>query len=261
MARSTANLSQRLIDCSGIDCPDKKQEKELILKLQKMLSENPPTQKSKDALPERKITLQHVKQAHDLPGLQLDPMGKEAVSYSQYHVAKTILAILANRNAVVVAEGLEDHTPESAKELKMNPMNMFRAAKSIFRKGIPDKFEELNALQKQFLVEVTAPRVLFFLDQLTHIYQTSSKEERKELEIALSKDDYSMVFEPRERQALFWAKQAAIKSGKNHILLIFGASHNFERHQDILSKEGIEIQMSIDTRNPETLSSTRRMRR
>lgn len=269
MARSTADLNQKLKDC-----PDKKEEatpflddiafldiykgiigEENVLTLKQYL-ENPPAQKSSvDATPERKITLQHVKQMH-MPRVSVSvvtPIVKEHVSYSQYHVARTILA---NPNTIVLDEGLyEDCTPETAEKLKKDPMGMFVVAKIIFPDGIPDQFEKLNQLQKDFIAEVGAPIVLFYLDQLTHVYKTSSEEENKKLESAVAKGDYSMVYEPREKQALFWAKQAAIKSGKNHILLIYGADHNFERHKDILSKEGIDIQMSLDTRKPRPTAS------
>jgi len=217
------------------------------------------------------VTVFHIGHWHELTGMGLekDPDagthgGIDTVSFSQYQVARTILA---NPNAMILEEGTT-----KIRYAKAEPY-----FESIFPSGFPVKYEELSVDQKEALETYRAPAILLGLNLVKYIYPTQSiedynrlsqyweetfmpklikiMEERQDYAIQyciaddelqksmrkprddeehskyfneiLEKDEVLML--DRERITIEYIK-SAVKSIKfdQTILLIFGALHRFE---------------------------------
>lgn len=197
----------------------------------------------------KKISIIHVQQKHKPPFMQnCPPKILEEVAYSQYHVAKIILE---NKDAIVLKESLyENYTPKIFQESSSQEKSMFSFVAMVFPKGIPGSFDKLSPLQKDTLVKLSGPVVLFYLGQLTHIYKTSSEKECKLVDSRVKLGEVGVITEVREKQAIHWAKQAAIQSGKTKVLLVFGASHNFERTISKLNDPLVTFHKNINTVTP-----------
>lgn len=210
-----------------------------------------------------KISIMHVQQIHKPRFCKEEDIPKEIeeVAYSQYHVAKVILE---NKDAIVLKESLiqdlspvefkqassnimlvpsfmkhifpsgipsafTDLTPfQETKQLSSDTISISLFMKRTFPSGIPSAFTDLTPFQKVTLLEFGGTFVLFYLGLLTHVYKTISKDENCYLDARIATGELHLMMEPRERLAIHWAKQAALKSDKNKILLIYGVVHDFE---------------------------------
>lgn len=206
-----------------------------------------------------KISIIHLQQQHQPPFTKtISPEIQEAVAYSQYHVA---MRILEHKKAIVLKESLyEDFNPTIFAELSRKDPQLFSSVKKIFPNGIPSSFDELKPSQKTTFVTHGGSEILFYLGYLTHIYKTSSKEECKLVDDGIAKKDENLatlMFETREKQALHWAQQAAIESGKTQILLVFGAGHDFTSRISELKDSTIAFEKTIDTTIPRSTRDKR----
>lgn len=203
---------------------------------------------------EEKISVIHIKQQHKIPDFVRE-YREIGTSYSQYHVAKSILE---HKDAIVLQEGLyEDYTPQIYFESK----ELVEEVKKNFSKGLPDSYKELSELQRQFLREFDGSVILFFLGQITHVFKTQSEEEFKqdsvehdklikqlnELEgTELTSDTLNWLFKVREERALNRAKETAREHGANKVLLVYGADHDIEKRISDLKDPSIVFEKSID---------------
>lgn len=196
------------------------------------------------------VKITHVQQLHMPPGTEDIPASfKERIAQSQYWVAR---AILANPSAIVLAEGVNENlTPEN------RSFAWTLVAQMYFPDGIPSTFSSLTTLQKKMLSEHCAAFVLFYLGKITHLYKTSNEAESKSLEpilakaltVGLSKTEEATVNEIREDRAIFWAKDAALTSGNNKVLLVYGGAHDFEYRIQQSKLPGVIFHGAIDTFN------------
>ncbi|MHB1949079.1 MAG: hypothetical protein ACYCQI_13305 [Gammaproteobacteria bacterium] len=199
------------------------------------------------------VNLSHVMIMHKPPMGEMDKTFKDRVAYSEYHAAK---AILANPDAIVLYEGLtENLTPEVVKKQSSQRI-LFTAAEIYFPSGFPDTFAGLSELQKHFLVEQGGPCTLFYLGKISHVYKTRRKETDKLVdEFIATGANAGSVFESCEKDAIDFAKEAVRETGKNHVLLVFGALHDYKKRIALLNDPSIIFRDSIDTRDPSSLAA------
>lgn len=202
------------------------------------------------------VKITHIKQLHMPPisAKKIPAAIKEKVAQSEYLVAR---AIIDNPGVIVLKESLyEDYTPEVYRMSALNLMSIYHMARHVFPSGFPTTFFSLCQLQKDFLAEIGAPTLLFYLGNITHVYKASSESECKLVDAAFARGEFEVVFEPREKQAIHWAKQAAHQSGNNNVFLVFGAVHNFESRITLLSDPSVIYCGSIDTTKTSTTTTT-----
>jgi len=188
-------------------------------------------------LPRTHIT--HVKQLH-MPFRHADNSMLEHIAYSQYGVVR---AILANPQAIVVQEEQhEDLTPKEIKDHRFVPL-----AQRFFPQGLPDKFDAMNKVQKEFLAKIKGANTLFYLGKLSHLFKSETKAEALRINSGIAVGRLDFIFAPREKLALYWAKQAAMREFKPDVLLVYGAGHNFKAQIKQLNDPSIVYKKSINT--------------
>ena len=86
-------------------------------------------------------------------------------------------------------------------------------------------------LQKRFLYENGAGLTLFYLGEIPKVYKSIHKEISENIDRKILKDNFELIFKPREEEAISCAKEAAIKQlgelNNATIILMFGKAHNF----------------------------------
>lgn len=228
---------------------------------------------SKDAGEQKnnKVFITHLKQIH-WPPFGAKPTSEllDRIAFSQYQIAKVILA---NPNAIVLYEGLTknllgfDLNKQQDFSLDPDVLSLYEYGirenllKS-FRLGIPNSFSELNEEQKALIAEHGGDKVLYYLKKLNSIYQTITPEKylnhlaqvRKELtKLLTDKELYKnigLISKTYEEEAIYWAKQAALQSGMNHVLLIFGKGHDFQARIQQMNDPSVCLYKEIDTSVP-----------
>ena len=207
---------------------------------------------------EDKIKVTHIKQYH-APHPLLENKNTyslrdvDLVAYSQFNVAKAILSHDL-QNTIVLVEGYYDDlsqedVPSSVKEAKMR-----------FPDGLPDEYSDLTIDQKITLAKGGAS-LLLCLGKIVGIFKTCSEEESKEIEekTLLRHRNLSQfhkdILGPREQSALKHAKQAAVKTGKSNVLIIYGQGHDFSKHTSLMEELGVSFSGVVDTSHYDTITN------
>ena len=163
----------------------------------------------------------HIKQFHKISSNPTS-LVLEAVAQSQFLVAQTIKA---HATCPVVREGLYEDMVETN-------LLMSDVAKTIFPHGLPDDFDQLTSLQKEFLYEEGAAFTLFYLGNIPAVYKAIHQKVSEELDSKIAEGQNELIFEPREQEAMQCAKEAAIKKcgriDNATVILVFGRDHNFQ---------------------------------
>ncbi len=229
----------------------------------------------------KKINITHIKQLHDNPISEMTPSETEKVAFSQFNVAKAILKKYKPQETIILLEGeVEDLLQETQRSEWVIKEEASRI-KQIFPSGLPDQFSSLTSLQKETLVKIDSTKILYYLGEITDIYKTANKNEQKESVRCVQKmqhlnieykDDFShlnwhprmqaeavyarnqryydymwCVWKPREWLAIRYAKEAAIKTNKSEVLIIFGGVHNFNECIDLMKDPDISLSSAIET--------------
>lgn len=190
----------------------------------------------------RKVSLSHVKQWHI--GSNLGVQMLEDVSQSQYKVAKIILK---NPQAVIVDEDqYKDLTPKDRENNRFVPLTQ-----QIFPQGLPDKYSFLKPVQKEFLAKIGGVTTHFYLGNLTYIYKSASEQEARRINSGIAIGRWDLVIS-REKLAISWAKQAALKANKQEALIVYGAGHDFKKTIKQLKDPDIVYKKTYHTAPPES---------
>lgn len=186
-----------------------------------------------------KTNITHIKQLHT-PRHPMDQPLLEKIAFSQYKVAKTILA---HPHSIVAHEDIyKTMTPTDVKDNRFVPLTH-----KIFPNGIPESFTSLNPVQKEYLAKIQGAKTLYYLGKLSHIYKTASEQEAKRINSGIAIGRLDLIFEARETLALTWSHQAALHAKNPHILLVYGAGHNFKSRIEQLHHSSIVFKKSINT--------------
>lgn len=202
-----------------------------------------------DVKSDEKLYLTHVKQMHADPilGIDVPKSSFEKMALSQFKVVKTILQF---PNAAVLDESLfedliaDDLSPENQKK-RVEALKLFP------KKELPTDYADLDPEQKKFIVLNGGAITLLLLGKLTHVYKTynSQFEYNAIWESFRLGRDVSVITETREKLAISLAKRAAGITKKQHVLLIYGAMHDF-----VSSDSNVIFTPSVATISVEGLS-------
>lgn len=184
----------------------------------------------------------HIAQFHKIPfGAKPFPEVFDGVVRSQLSVARFIRQ---NPSFPVLVEGVyKDY------EISENPILSF-TAKMVFPDGIPEDFNALSSLQKDFLYDYGGPKTLLFLREIPVIYKSARKEIMENIDRKIKEGDAEYLLHPREREAIDCAKEVkANKLGDMEnatVYLVFGAGHDFKKYCELYG-ENIQIER-LETR-------------
>lgn len=211
------------------------------------------------------VKLTHIRNSHILPQAErLSRATLEQIAYSQYHVAQAILAYKKTNSPIILLEGLTENLSLLELSRAKSDVAMF-----IFPEGLPDKFDQLNAHQKSYLALNGGAFTLYLLQQVSELYKTAESEEQKAILAAVDysepekmfskiyqadgklKPEYNdLINEKREIAAIKFAKQAALETNNNDVLLVFGGAHNFGSRIEAMRDSSIVFKGNIETRLP-----------
>ncbi len=199
-----------------------------------------------------KINITHIQQMHKPPFVENISLSiQEMVAYSQYNVAQYILE---SKDSIVLMEGLSEDYDSKKFESCLENSPTIPYIMGSFPEGIPNSFSELTPVQKELLVSYGAPVILFFLGNLEAVYKTADIKQSQSVKSVItsflkSKTDFeeTSFFETVETNALKWAKHAALQTHKNEILLIYGATHDFEKRLSKLNDSNFVFKAKIFT--------------
>jgi len=187
----------------------------------------------------------YLKQHHYVPDRN-DAAIINKVAHSQFDVAQEILT---KPGALIFPESLtENLNPALYQKLKAMNGSMVGAAETIFPNGMPDNFEELSAVQTEFIAELGASKTLFFLGEVDHVQrsmdpkvsqqidaeiQQLQKQYGPDLEVMVEYDPKLryLIFEARENE-LYKEVQETTKKPENAgkpVVVIFGGAHDLGR--------------------------------
>lgn len=185
----------------------------------------------------------HLTQRHKVEGGSAK--GKELATHSQYNIAKYIS--IHNKIPVVV-EGIN----EDSKNICATRKDDCDFARNIvFPNGLPQKYEELNFLQKSTIYEMGGPVTLLYLGIIPALYGAIDEHNgniaNEKLE-RLSTREFLATFrrdpnwDNREALAIEFCKKAAKKHyGDTHnkeVILVFGGDHDFTSE---CNKQGFKL--------------------
>lgn len=188
----------------------------------------------------KKMKIIHIKQRHNLP-FNIKPTDDyiESAAHSQFLVAQSIKKM---KNYPILDEGLCEDILESA---NLEPMSSI--ARAVFFDGMPDDFDELTSLQKEFLYDYGGAHTLLFLGDIHTLYKSIHRETAKEIDKRIENGNFLDMLVPREEEAMSCAKEIAINKFDNldhaTIIIVYGAAHDFSPY---CKKEGF-IYETIDT--------------
>lgn len=153
--------------------------------------------------------------------------------------------ILRNLNCLVVQESIStDYTDP------MQIPSWHKDIKRVFPKGFPANIYIMNDLQKKFLFEKGAVRILFFLEKIPCVYKSIHEDAAKYVRahqdtLEKMKSTPEITFNFREEEAIKCIKEIVINKGAQSpneditILLVYGPDHDFEPY---CIKEGFEYE-------------------
>jgi hypothetical protein len=150
----------------------------------------------------------------------------ERTAESQFLVAQEILKY---PEAPIVFEGIHENLLLSSFCHKLCV-----EAKQIFPGGMPSNFHMLNPQQKKFLYWQSGPYTLLFLDLISGLYKSIREKtyifiDNKLKNSPIQPDFYKfIVYDLREREAMFCIKELISQYHCQTIILVFGAAHDFE---------------------------------
>lgn len=212
---------------------------------------------SKDSVLEapQAIFITHLKQKHSAPEFERNLSApsqariKEEIVYSQF---QTALTILRSKDSIVLLEGLNEDLTEDNRNLQIGS-----EVGSEFKEGFPDRYDLLTVEQKKLLYEFSGPEILFYLGELSNIYKTETMDVTQRIVKMLNETPRTEILKPacmelilgvREKCAIECVKLAALTSKNEHVLMVFGARHDFEETIKALNDKTIVFKGSIDTR-------------
>lgn len=223
-------VTQRLHELGQEDCPD------VVI--------SPKTGCKFD----RNSRILHFPQMHWRPEFRDNPLAIDQVARSQFDLAHFLVE---NPEYVVFKEGLfEDIGPKAYADQEKDPRSLVLVARMIFPRGIPNKFDELSNLQKEFLAEIGAGLTLFYLGTIKEIHRTITPDESHRIDGAIEKkaselgglsssilaqhpEISRLIFHDREMAASQEVKSFLEKKNtdsKAKVLLVFGSAHDFSAY-------------------------------
>jgi hypothetical protein len=199
------------------------------------------------------LIITHVKQRHSdhlIPIENIEPDLKKEIAQSQYQVGS---AIMSNPHSIVLSERCYyDLTPKIYHDAVTKGEPLYRSIQDTFLIGFPSSFSDMTPLQTNLLIEHGAPKILFYLGLITHVYKTMNNAEYEFLveTFRYGKMHDDLIYRQREEQAIHWARIASITSGNNNVLLVYGAAHDFETVIAKYVKQNITFYKNIYTTKP-----------
>ena len=169
----------------------------------------------------------------------------EAVAQSAHATSLEIIKNIKDRSTPVINEN-----DIGFKRSDLSWLNRIEVMMA-FAQGIPNDFNDLTKLQKQYLVGWGAPKVLAALGEIEsvssnfytikHTQYFFNKSEKAFLQGM--KDKLEIVSQEREIITLLRAQQLCKESASGAPIIVFGASHDFEKTAKCLPS------VSVSTRN------------
>lgn len=199
------------------------------------------------------LIITHIKQRHIpclVPIENIEPDLKKEIAQSQYQVGR---AILSNPHSIVLSERCYcDLTPKIYHDAAAKGEPLYRQIQDTFILGFPSSFADMTPLQTDLLIEHGAPKILFDLGLITHVYKTISNAEYEFLveTFRYGKMHDDLLYRQREERAIHWARIASITSGNKNVLLVYGAAHDFEPLIAKYAKQNIAFYKNIYTTKP-----------
>lgn len=158
----------------------------------------------------QQVKVIHLAQMHALPSRYKVKLEADMIAQVLKSQFALIQHILCYKNTPVLVEGLSNNR-------NSDRGSMEKILQPIFPEGIPLTLDKFTPLQRDYLYQIGAPCLLYFLGKIDAIYRSIHPNAAEVIHT---------IFDEREKEAMLCIEEVA-SLGHTCILLVYGAGHDF----------------------------------